>query len=117
MRQSCSASFLRTASFALGAASPFLVTLTGAAAQVPIPHDSVVAADVPVSLHAGAPAYSVGADVATILAEEIRESSAATLSELLEARVAGLSVLRQSGTTADASRIQTRGIVTTVTTP
>ena len=114
MRQSCSASFLRTASLALGAASPFLVTLTSAAAQVPIPHDSVVSATVPVSLHAGAPAYTVGADVATILAEEIRESSAATLSELLEACVAGLSVLRQSGTTADASRIQTRGIVSSI---
>src|SRR5690349_4208724 len=115
MRQSCSVSFLRTAFFASAAASPFLVTIASAAAQVaPMPHDTVLAAIVPVSLHAGAPAYTVGADVATILAEEIRQSSAETLSELLEARVAGLSVLRESGTTANASRIQTRGIVSSI---
>lgn len=74
-----------------------------------LPTDSIFARTVPVSLHASAPARTLGADVTTITAEEIARSGASSVSELLEARVAGLSVLRQGGTVAEASRVQIRG--------
>jgi len=76
-----------------------------------LPPDSILGRSVPISLHASAPALSLGADVTTITAEDIAASGASSLAELLTARVAGLSVTRSGGTSAHASQIQIRAPV------
>jgi TonB-dependent SusC/RagA subfamily outer membrane receptor len=66
---------------------------------------------VPTSLHSSAIAGSIGADVATITAAELSRSGAASLSEVLKARVPGLSVMREGGTTTQPSIVRMRGPV------
>jgi TonB-dependent starch-binding outer membrane protein SusC len=104
---------MRTLTFCL--TFSWLLTRTIEAQDVSPQRDSLAGISmsriVPTSLHSAAPARSVGADVTTITAEEIAASGALALSELLEARVPGLSVMRQGGTGAEASRVRIRGPV------
>jgi TonB-dependent SusC/RagA subfamily outer membrane receptor len=79
-----------------------------------LPGDSVRATVDSASIMPGAraPRRSVGAAVAVIDAEEIAASGARTLSELLMARVPGLSVRPRGGTEASGSELRARGLVT-----
>ena len=76
-----------------------------------LPTDSIHAESVPLSLRAAATARSLGVDVWTITSAEIASSGASSLVELLQARVPGLSVLRQGSITGQAATIRMRGPV------
>ena len=65
----------------------------------------------------GAQAPTAGAAVAVIERAEIEASGARTLSELLTARVPGLSVRRRGGVEAEGSEVRSRGLATPVQLP
>ena len=64
---------------------------------------------VPVGPASWANALSVGTAVFTLDSTDIRASGGNTLSDVLVARVPGLSVLRSGGSAAEGSRVQLRG--------